>query len=54
MLRGCTFPDCETLTLSAYCLEHELFIRAELEADGARGSDHQEVTGREAGAQGAA
>ena len=28
MLRNCSFPDCETLTLSPYCIEHE-----QLEAD---------------------
>lgn len=39
MLRGCTFPHCETLTLGAYCLEHELFIRAEIEAERARDAD---------------
>lgn len=33
MLHGCEFPGCATLTLSPYCLEHELFIRAEVEAE---------------------
>jgi hypothetical protein len=33
MLHGCAFQSCETLTLSAYCFEHELFIRAEIEAE---------------------
>lgn len=28
MLHGCAFPDCSTLTLSTYCVEHELLIRA--------------------------
>lgn len=23
MLRSCSFPDCKTLTLSPYCVEHE-------------------------------
>jgi hypothetical protein len=23
MLRSCSYPDCEILTLSSYCLEHE-------------------------------
>jgi hypothetical protein len=32
MLRSCSFPDCETLTLSSYCFEHEQLI-ATLEAD---------------------
>jgi hypothetical protein len=26
MLRSCSFPDCQTLTLSPYCLEHEQLI----------------------------
>lgn len=49
MLHGCSFPGCETLTLSAYCLEHELFIRAELEAErAAEGPEQCEAAGREA------
>lgn len=28
MLHGCAFPGCSTLTLSAYCVEHELLVRA--------------------------
>ncbi|HUJ55757.1 MAG TPA: hypothetical protein VLW49_07195 [Gaiellaceae bacterium] len=28
MLHGCAFPGCSTLTLSTYCVEHELLIRA--------------------------
>jgi hypothetical protein len=47
MLRGCNFPDCETLTLGAYCLEHELFIRAETEAERKQGP---EATSQEIGA----
>lgn len=43
MLHGCAFPDCETLTLGAYCLEHELLVRAELEAERAQGSEHDET-----------
>ena len=43
MLHGCSFPNCETLTLSDYCLEHELFIQAEVEADRAQGSEHGEA-----------
>jgi len=26
MLRRCNVPDCETLTLSPYCVEHEQLI----------------------------
>jgi hypothetical protein len=33
MLHGCAFPGCETFTLSTYCFEHELLIRAEVEAE---------------------
>jgi hypothetical protein len=28
MLHGCGYPGCVTLTLSTYCVEHELLIRA--------------------------
>jgi hypothetical protein len=45
MLHGCAFPGCETLTLSPYCLEHELFVRAEIEAE--RGQAPYEATDRE-------
>jgi hypothetical protein len=31
MLHSCSFPGCETRTLSPYCWEHELLLRAELE-----------------------
>lgn len=51
MLRGCSFPGCETLTLSAYCIEHELVIRAELEAEGTQrreGADAELVVGPQA------
>jgi len=33
MLHGCAFPGCNTLTLSAYCVEHELLIRAVKESE---------------------
>ena len=33
MLHGCAFPGCSTLTLSAYCVEHELLIRAVKESE---------------------
>ncbi|MGZ4408055.1 MAG: hypothetical protein ACXVRZ_06325 [Gaiellaceae bacterium] len=33
MLHGCSFNGCETFTLSTYCFEHELLIRAEIEAE---------------------
>lgn len=28
MLHSCSFPGCETRTLSTYCLEHEVLTRA--------------------------
>ena len=33
MLHSCSFPCCETRTLSTYCWEHELLIRNETEAE---------------------
>jgi hypothetical protein len=33
MLHGCAFPGCATLTLSAYCVEHELLVRALKESE---------------------
>jgi hypothetical protein len=33
MLHGCAFPGCNTLTLSTYCVEHELLIRAVKESE---------------------
>lgn len=33
MLHGCAFPGCSTLTLSTYCVEHELLIRAVKESE---------------------
>jgi hypothetical protein len=36
MLHGCAHPECGTLTLSVYCLEHELLMRAEVEAERAQ------------------
>jgi len=28
MLHGCAFSGCSTFTLSTYCVEHELLVRA--------------------------
>jgi hypothetical protein len=47
MLHGCAFPGCETLTLSTYCFEHELFIRAEIEAERTQLAASDEPTARE-------
>lgn len=33
MLHGCAFPSCTTFTLSTYCIEHELLIRALKESE---------------------
>lgn len=33
MLHGCAFPGCTTLTLSTYCVEHELLVRAVKESE---------------------
>jgi hypothetical protein len=33
MLHGCAFPGCSTLTLSTYCVEHELLVRALKESE---------------------
>lgn len=33
MLHGCAFPGCSTFTLSTYCIEHELLIRAVKESE---------------------
>jgi hypothetical protein len=47
MLRSCSFPDCETLTLSPYCFEHEQLI-ARLEPDrGAHGFVRDEPMDRD-------
>lgn len=39
MLHGCAFPGCTTLTLSTYCVEHELLIRAAKESEHAHRSE---------------
>lgn len=41
MLHGCAFPGCSTLTLSAYCVEHELLARAAKESE--RAHDRNEL-----------
>jgi hypothetical protein len=33
MLHGCAFPGCSTFTLSTYCIEHELLVRALKESE---------------------
>lgn len=39
MLHGCAFPGCTTLTLSTYCVEHELLARATKESERSRAGD---------------
>jgi hypothetical protein len=33
MLHGCAFRGCSTFTLSTYCVEHELMVRAMKESE---------------------
>jgi hypothetical protein len=47
MLHGCSFPGCDTLTLSTYCYEHELLIRAELESERTRAATRDAPAARE-------
>ena len=47
MLHGCAFQNCETFTLSTYCFEHELVIRAEVDAERAQLAARDEPTARE-------
>ncbi|HEY7422244.1 MAG TPA: hypothetical protein VH541_09545 [Gaiellaceae bacterium] len=39
MLHGCAFPGCSTFTLSTYCVEHELLVRAVKESERAHVTD---------------
>ena len=39
MLQSCSFPGCETRTLSTYCLEHEVVTRANMVAERAQAAD---------------
>jgi hypothetical protein len=39
MLHGCAFPECSTFTLSTYCVEHELLVRAQKESERALAVD---------------
>lgn len=39
MLHGCAFPGCTTLTLSTYCVEHELLVRAAKESERAQAAE---------------
>jgi len=39
MLHGCAFQGCSTFTLSTYCVEHELLVRAAKESERAHLAD---------------
>ena len=39
MLHGCAFPGCSTFTLSTYCVEHELLVRAVKESERVHAAD---------------
>ena len=39
MLHGCAFQGCSTFTLSTYCVEHELLVRAVKESERAHAAD---------------
>jgi hypothetical protein len=39
MLHSCGFPGCEIRTLSTYCLEHEVQIRAKMLAERVQAAD---------------
>ncbi len=43
MLHGCAFPGCTTLTLSTYCVEHELLVRAVKESERAHAVEPDEL-----------
>lgn len=39
MLHGCAYPGCSTFTLSTYCVEHELLVRAAKESERTHAND---------------
>lgn len=45
MLHGCAFPGCSTLTLSTYCVEHELLARAAKESERTHDADERAPDG---------
>lgn len=51
MLHGCSFPACNTLTLSTYCYEHDLLVRAEIEAERSQAATRDEPVARELAAR---
>ena len=44
MLHGCAFPGCSTFTLSTYCVEHELLVRAMKESERGHLVAHEDAT----------
>ncbi|MFZ0341411.1 MAG: hypothetical protein WAL31_03660 [Gaiellaceae bacterium] len=44
MLHGCAYPGCSTFTLSTYCVEHELLVRAAKESERGHVLTHEDVT----------
>jgi hypothetical protein len=44
MLHGCAYPGCSTFTLSTYCVEHELLVRAVKESERGHVLTHGDVT----------
>ena len=44
MLHGCAFPGCSTFTLSTYCVEHELLVRAMKESERGHVVGDEDVT----------
>ena len=42
MLHSCGFPGCDTRTLSTYCLEHEVVVRAKMMAERMEAMDTRE------------
>jgi hypothetical protein len=47
MLHSCSFPSCDTRTLSTYCWEHEVLIRSEIEAERDQAAVRDYPLGRE-------
>jgi hypothetical protein len=44
MLHGCAYPGCSTFTLSTYCVEHELLVRALKESERGHLPAHEDDT----------
>jgi hypothetical protein len=44
MLHRCAFSGCSTFTLSTYCVEHELLVRATKESERGHVAGHEDST----------